>query len=162
MLIAQSWYDNLSHKDLMKFQSDLTYSTFKRVFKDSEQVGVIISMHLRLDKPHIEDLTFQEVQMIFQQTERTLMGMVPNKLELELMGDPENQAWLLRPEARFNGASQLHKCLDDPDKVADILDNAEVVEMNVSQKQITSLIQELLMDCDEVSTNIIFSDYNTP
>lgn len=49
MLIAHAWYDNLSSTDLMKFKSDLTYSTFKRVFKDSGQVGVIISMHLRLD-----------------------------------------------------------------------------------------------------------------
>lgn len=78
--------------------------------------------------------------MIFQHTERTLISMVPNKLELELMGDPENQAWLLRPEARFNGASQLHRCLSDPDKVANILDNVVVVPMRSNQKQITSLI----------------------
>ena len=66
MLIAQTWYDNLSEKDVMKFKSDFTFSTFKRVFKGDDHVGVLISMHLRLDQPHIEDLTFQEVAMIFQ------------------------------------------------------------------------------------------------
>lgn len=90
-------------------------------------------MHLRPDQPHIENLTNQEIQMIFQLTERTLLSMVPNKLELELMGDPDNKAWLLRPEARFNGASQLHMCLNDPERVADILDNAKMADMHCDQ-----------------------------
>lgn len=78
--------------------------------------------------------------MIFRRNEKTLMNLVPNKLELQVMGDPENRAYMLRPEARFNGSSQLSNCLDDPDHVANILDNCEIVPITAKQGQITSLI----------------------
>lgn len=89
----------------MKFTGEFTHSTFKRVFKNNEQVGLMIDMHLRKDKPHLEKLSIQEIQMIFRRNEKTIMNLVPNKLELQLMGDPDNRAYMLRPEARFNCGS---------------------------------------------------------
>ena len=53
------------------------------------------------------DLSFHEVQYIFSRTERTLLNMVPNTIELNLIQEPLNKVWLLRPEARFLGGSQL-------------------------------------------------------
>ena len=61
MLIAQTWYDSLSSKNVMKFTGDFTYSTFKRVFKNNEQVGLMIDIHLRNDRPHLEKLSIQEI-----------------------------------------------------------------------------------------------------
>lgn len=58
MLIAQTWYNSLTSKDLMKFTSEFTYSTFKRVFKEKEQVGLMLDIHLRKDKPQLEKLSY--------------------------------------------------------------------------------------------------------
>lgn len=42
-----------------------------------------------------------EKQMIFKRNERTLLNMVPTRTEFEILSDPDNKIWLLRPEERY-------------------------------------------------------------
>ena len=64
--------------------------------------------------------------MIFMLNERTLMNTVPNKVELRLLKDPQNKAWMMRPEARLpNLESQLSMNTHDPNKLAEILNDVK-------------------------------------
>ena len=42
---------------------------------------------------NVRNLPLDTVQKILQQAERTLLGMVPTTLELELIGEVENKVW---------------------------------------------------------------------
>ena len=87
---------------------------------------------------------------------------MPNRLELNLLPDPDNTSWLLRPEARYNGVSQLQMNVSNPNKVATILGNIKEVPIQEQEGQVSSLIQELLRDCDDNAIIMINKDWNIP
>lgn len=113
MLINQNWHDVPNYyTDDLPFQGDFTACRFKRVIKSGEQVGLLLDIYL---KPQARNLPYEDIQMIFLLNERTLMNMVPNKVELQILKDPINKAWMMRPEARLpNLQSQLSSSTHDP------------------------------------------------
>lgn len=59
-------------------------------------------------------LTHEEKRLVLLNNERTLMNMVPDRLENTLRADPPNKVWLLRPEAQLDGQSKLVQQLGNP------------------------------------------------
>ena len=105
MLISQQWHDNPAYYSYdFLFSTHYTQSRFKRVIRSGKQLGLILDMKLKKDCHH---LAHEDIQTIFTHTEKALIHLVPNKLELNILPDPDNTIWLLRPEARYNGVSQL-------------------------------------------------------
>ena len=109
-----------------------------------------------------QGLTHQEIQNIFDRTERCLINMVPNRIEIHIKRDPENKVWMLRPEARYNGKSQLSYHCDNPDKVAEILNNVKDADLAADEGQVPNLAQELFEDCDDFAKAILLKDANMP
>ena len=108
-------------------------------------------------------LPYTDHQMIFRLNERTLMNMVPHKVEIHILKDPENKAWMMRPEARLpNLESQLQQATRHPNQLAEILNGVkEDTEIEQCEDQTLSLIQELMQECREFSIEMIKLDSNT-
>ena len=115
-------------------------------------------------KPQARNLPYEDIQMIFLLNERTLMNMVPNKVELHILKDPKNKAWMMRPEARLpNLESQLSSYTHDPNKLAEILNDVkEKTEIEECEDQSLSLIQELMRESTEFAIAMIKMDSNIP
>ena len=90
------------------------------MIKKGKQVGLFIDMYL---KPQARILPNEDIHMIFSFNERTIMNMVPTKLEGQVLGGQENQAWNTRPESFLPCLeSKLASVVEDPNKVSEILD----------------------------------------
>lgn len=158
-VFIEKWYDMPSLNQNLKFKGDFTLSTFKRIFKLGRQMCLLLDIYL---KEEAMNLSHQEIQLIFASNERTLLSMVPNKVEHGIMTDPENKVWLLRPEARYNGQNQLALNTHIPNKVSEILDHCIDTDICAEEGQVPSLIQELFRCCSDESKKVILSDFNIP
>ena len=119
------WHDLPSYYSYdFLISSEFTQSRFRRVINQGKQIGLMLDIKL---KRSCKSLSFEDLKTILTHTEKAFVNLVPNKLELNMLPDPQNTMWLLRPEARFNGQSQLQNCIHNPKKVDEILENIKEV-----------------------------------
>ena len=97
------WFDTPTwYSDPFVLSTDFSQCRFKRIVDKSAQIGLLLDIRL---KKACKNKTNHEVQCILRMAEKTMIQLVPNKLELNYLPDPVNKIWLLRPEVRYNGGS---------------------------------------------------------
>ena len=144
MLISQKWYELLPEDEPMKFESNLTCSTYKKVYKNQSLIGVLIDIRWK-DTENKNELTMREIQSVFLKTERVLSQMIYLENTDYIEGEGGVSSYSLRPQAVLNGQSELVQVLEDPQKVEFILNKMK------------NETQSILESCSETIIEIIDS-----